>query len=643
MAKLLIEHKCLLVLDGLEPLQHGGAGFNGQLKDRAMKRLLQTLEQQHTSLCIITTRINVHDISDRAHVLSHPLDNLQTTDGVALLRSLGVQGREQELENAVTEVEGHALTLHLLGNALHTYLGSDIRKRDTLDELVDDYDEKGKHAFRVMQGYQVWLRGENGEPTTELQLLYLLGLFDHPIEIDVLQVLWDQQIEGLTAGVPARAWKVALRDLQEKHRLLSKHGERPDLLDCHPLIREYFGRQLEEHQPEAWQQAHDALYHYYKDLPEKELPDTVEEMQPLFHAVAHGCAAGLHQQVLDEVYWLRINRENEAYLEYKLGAHNDSLAVMANFFCQLWQELVVGLIDADKAIVLGWAGFNLHAVGRLREAVESMQAGIKISLKNKDWRGAANAASSLSELQLSLGRTADAVISGEQSFMHSNQSGDIFERIDYSTIYADALHQTGQTEKATALFVNAERLQLENQPEFPRLYSSWGSRYCDLLLAQGRTTEVLDRSKYDLDCWENHFTNGGLLEFSLPKLTLGRAHHYRGDLTNARSWLEQAVESLREAGHQDYLCRGLLARAALYRDLDKFDLARHDLAEIWGVAESSEMRLHIVDYHLEMARLLLASKSDGNIGQHVRAAKTLINETGYHRRDGELAELEAQV
>ncbi len=150
LADLLIEHQCLLVLDGLEPLQYGGTGFDGQLKDRAMKRLLQKLAQGHSSLCIITTRINVHELKDRAHVVSHPLDNLSSGDGVKLLRSWGVQGNDKDMQTAVAEVDGHALTLHLLGNALTTYLDSDIRKRDTLDELVDDYVEQGRHAFNSM-------------------------------------------------------------------------------------------------------------------------------------------------------------------------------------------------------------------------------------------------------------------------------------------------------------------------------------------------------------------------------------------------------------------------------------------------------------------------------------------------------------
>ena len=666
--ELLLEHQCLLVLDGLEPLQQGGSGFDGQLKDRAMKRLLQGLAQQHTSLCIITTRISVHDIRDRVHVLSHPLDNLRSVDGVQLLRSLGVQGNGRDLTGAVTEVEGHALTLHLLGNAITTYLEGDIRKRDTLDELVDDFDEQGRHAFKVMQAYQHWLRDDNGEPTAELQLLYLLGLFDHPVEVVVLQVLWDEHIVGLTAGIPLKAWKVALRDLREKHCLLSQHGENPHLLDCHPLIREYFGRQLEENQPETWQQAHKALYHYYKALPEKKLPDTLEEMQPLFHAVVHGCASGLYPQVMDQVFRPRIRRKSEFYTWKKLGAFNDDLSAVSNFFSQPWKVPVECLSDTRKGFVLSWAGFCLRSMGRLCEAVEPMQAGMKISEKQKDWKGAAIDASNLSELQLTLGHIAAAVTNGKRSAVYADRSGDMFWCMCSRITYADALQQAGEEDKALTLFLVAEQLQQEYQPEFPNLYSWWGFRYRELLLSEGKTDEALGRAKQDLK-WAKY---GGiiLLRVALCQLTLGRAHHAKGDLPTAHDWLEQAVLGLREAGQQDDLPRGLLARAALHRDLNEFDKALQDLTEVWKIAEPSEMRLFQVDYHLEMARLLFANSlclppfegenlpgtanSDWRASPfakggtrgillHISEADRLVKKTGYHRRDPELAALKAQL
>ena len=127
------------------------------------------------------------------------------------------------------------------------------------------------------------------------------------------------RIPQLTQGIKPNAWSSAIAALRDHHHLLAQANDpKDDQLDCHPLIRVYFAHRLKSQAPDAWRAAHTKLYDYYKDLPSKEQPDTLEEMQPLFRAVAHGCAAGLHQQALDEVYWPRIKRSNQHYLTQRV-------------------------------------------------------------------------------------------------------------------------------------------------------------------------------------------------------------------------------------------------------------------------------------------------------------------------------------
>jgi hypothetical protein len=457
---------------------------------------------------------------------------------------------------------------------------------------------------------------------------------------------------------------------------LSQHDGGGDL-DCHPLIREYFGKQLQTQHPDAWQQAHARLYEYYKALPEKEFPDTLEEMQPLFSAVAHGCAAGLHQQVEDDVHWPRIKRQSDGYIFKKLGAFSDELATIAHYFDKPWVSVSKNLHPSDQAAALNWAGFGLRALGRLCEAVKPMQANVEMFVQQENWKSAASGASSLSELQLTLGDLAAAVSSAAHSVEYADKSGDMFYRMASRTTYADALNQVGQAALARELFQAAEALQQEHQPCYPRLYSLQGFRYCDLLLAQAEMAAVLERAEYALEGDKKY---SGLLNVALDQLSLGRAHLQQAveetppnlplsgeEQEQAADWLEQAVAGLRAAGYQDYLVCGLLARAALFRHTHDFARARQDLQEVFDIAEPSGMRLHLTDYHLEMARLLVAapgfdfaqpsnptahddsgttrclSEAEGNMEQarcHVNAAAKLIAETGYHRRDQELLDLQ---
>lgn len=660
LVNLLHQQRCVLVLDGLEPLQHASRGMQGELKDRAICALLKNLAGHSNGLCVITTRIAVDELNGRGHVISHNLQNLALADGVSLLRSLGVQGgkankpEQDQLEEAVEEYGRHALALNLLGNAIYIYLDGNVLQRYKLADLTVYNGKDSRHAFKVMQAYVRWLTVD-GIATAELNLLYLLGLFDHPIGPAVLRTLWAAQIPDLTAGIAEHDWKRAIVALRDDHHLLSMHEDNPNLLDCHPLIHEYFGGQLQNCYPDAWQQAHERLYEYYKALPKKELPDTLEEMQPLFSAIAHGCAAGLHQRALDEIYWPRIRREQEAYIAKRLGAYIDNLAVITSFFIKPWQTPVKGLGGQWRPEVLNWAGFDLRAMGRLRDAVEPMQAAVENFVDEENWKEAADSARGLSEIQLTIGNIKAAIDIARESVKRANQIGNQIDNqrmcITSKTTLAYVLHQASRTDEAWALYRQAEQHQHETDPKKPRLYSLWGFRYCNLLLARGEELVVLERAKYALKFAETYHWPLGI---ALDQLSLGRAHLQLACSPNpqeervqevhwqqAADWLGQAVVSLREAGTRHYLPLGLLARTAYFRYTQDFAKAYKDLQEVFDLAEGGEMRLHLTDYHLEAARLALAEDDCDKAQVHTQAAAKLIEATGYNRRLQELEALRA--
>ena len=646
LAALLSQHRCLLILDGLEPLQHATSANRGELKDRALRQMLKTLALDNQGLCVITTRIAVHDLSDRQRqVVHHNLDNLQVADAVELLKDLRVQGADEELQAAAQDYGCHALSVSLLGNLLHKRHKGDIRKRDLIPELLDSesVDQDSHHAFKVVQAYERWF-SEDKQYSAELALLRLLGLFDHPIELGVLQVLQEAQIPQLTAGINPNAWSSAIAALREDHHLLAQTNDPQDeQLDCHPLIRAYFAHRLRSQSPDAWQAAHTKLYDYYKSLPSKPQPDTLEEMQPLFRAVAHGCAAGLHQQALEEVYYPRIRRSDKAYLVHQLGAFSDDLATLAHFFATPWHTPAQNLAPQYQAAALSWAGFCLRALGRLREAQQPMQAGEAMRIKQENWKQAALDASNLSELQLTLGEVESAVASAARSVEHADRSGDLFERMAFRTTHADALHQYGESDAALELFQNAEVLQQQWQPQYPQLYSLQGFQYCDLLLALGQVQQVLQRAQQTL-AWVKQ-AGAPLLTIALDHLSLGHAHLQQQQLASAQQHLNQAVDGLRKARTQHHLPRGLLARAELHRQQGDYGKADQDLQEVFEIADRGEMQLHLCDYHLATAKLL-QTRTDQALDQnqpaithHLQTAKKIIHQTHYHRRRPELQQL----
>jgi hypothetical protein len=114
-------------------------------------------------------------------------------------------------------------------------------------------------------------------------------------------------------------------------------------------------------------------------------------------------------------------------------------------------------------------------------------------------------------------------------------------------------------------------------------------------------------------------------------------------LADTTAHLQQTVDGLRQAGQQQELPRGLMARAELYRIQGDFAQARRDLDEAMTIATRGEMGLHQADDHLEYARLYLAMGNETMARQGLATARVMVTRMGYHRRDAEVQELEGQL
>jgi tetratricopeptide (TPR) repeat protein len=520
-------------------------------------------------------------------------------------------------------------------------LGGDIRRRDTIPALTADQNA-GDNAKHIMGWYE---RHYDDRP--ELGVLRLMGLFDRPAGAGAIAALRaDPPIAGLTdalAGPSDADWGFALSNLRKAGLLAPADKNKPGRLDCHPLVREHFGERLRTADPKAWRKAQSRLYEYYRGLPDKDEPDTLEGLEPLYRAVAHGCMAGRYRDALDEVLWRRIWRLNDYFSGNKLGAIGADLAALAGFFVKRW-SLVVGVLpESDKAILAHNAGTALRALGRLCEAAEALETGLAAALGRRDWGEAAVSANNLSEVHLAMGNVAAAIDFARRSVEYADRSGDLFQRMSKRTTLADALHQAGQTNEAAQLFEAAEEMQRGFQPEHPLLYSMQGYRYFDFLLARG-TRQMLRRAQETSE-WMLQDPRVPILTVALGRLSLGRAltpcakAEGGEDLSAAAKHLNATVQGMRAAGEQIFIAHALLHRAALHRLRKDWPAAEADLAEVEEIAGRSGMKLHMADHHLESARLALARKNIPAAREHLADAEVLVDETGYRRRDGEIEDL----
>ena len=694
LAKLIQKQRVLLLLDGLEPLQDLPGVNKGRLKDKGLKELIQKLSFSNPGLLVITTRQPIVELENHsaALVTNHPLDRLSPQAGADLLEELGVTGRQKEFEKAVKSVDGHALSVTLLGAYLTQVHGGDIRKQDLFDFRIRLTPEEAaraefdptlipaKRAQKVMRGYLEQfdrLEDEAGSGGPERALLHLLGLFDRPADGDAMEVLLAERIPGLTddlfiqvdekKGLLGRkvfktreltptereirlSW--AKERLRKLRLLASENKDDPNGLDAHPVVRAYFAERLMETAPEAAKIAHDRLYrHYTARAPD--LPDTLEDMQPLFHAIAHGVAAGHVDEAHDEIFFRRIFRGNDRYLERVLGAKGPELAVRALFFEQPWSGLKSDLTSWRRAWNLADVALCLTSLGRLAESVEPRRAALNRFITAENWSESAINGGTLCDTLLTLGRVNEAVPIAQTALEHAKKSTDK-RRIEGNLVYlANAQLATGALSDSLSSFLEAEAMAAKRDPDHPELYSLRGYWYGDLLLARDETKDALRRGQYQLDIATRFLGQGmGLHNIGLAHLLIGRAQHELNQ-SEAKASLDAAVDGLRKAGKDDKLPQALLARAAWYRDqaaagdTTATDKALQDLNEVEEIA-GDEMERYLVDLALERARLALdvpAAFADHltMARTHTDVAADLIAKTGYHRRDSDLAELQTRL
>ncbi len=667
LANLLRQQKTLLILDGMEPLQSSFAHERGKIKDPALATLVEELARENNGLCVITTRETTAELKEYEDAFVVPpsggglgdetnrlkaelrtrnsarqinLETLSPEAGRALLRVGGVRGADEELERVTEDFGRHALALNLLAVYLQDIPGHYISEAAKIPDLGIP-EEQGKHPRRLIAAFEKKF-GEG----PEVEALRLLGLFDRPADGPSIAALRKAPaIAGLTDHIHESFdadWLRAVQRLRKCKLIAEESHHDPDELDAHPLVREHFRQQLQRKSPDAWREANLRLYEHLRATT-KEFPDTVEEMASLYAAVAHGCAAGRHQQAYEDVYWPRILRGEEAFSLHKLGAFGADLAALAGLFETTWRRPVAGLTEADQAFVLNEAGFDLRALGRLQEAAQPMRASLEMCISQEEWKSAAaQVARNLSELYLTLGVVAWAIEFAQQGVELADRSGDSFMRMNNKATLADALHQAGKLEEAEGAFLEAEAVQKEWRPAYPILYSVWGFRYCDLLLGQGEHQEVKERAARTIELAKQ---SGDLLSIALDNLSLGRAWLLQsrqagaGNYGQAAEFLQRAVEVLRQAGQMDELPRGLLARAELRRARSDYERARTDMAEAQRIAERGEMGLHLADCHLEWARLCLATGERAQAREHWATAKAMVERMGYHRRYREVEEI----
>ncbi len=688
LAGLIKRHRFLLVLDGLEPLQYpmSASLVGGQLTDDSIRALLEELAKPDwEGLCLITTRVPLTDLgrfqvdrddpADQGTVDRLDLENLSEDDAADLLEHLiGTEADYRDLRAAVREVDCHALAITLLGNYLRDVHDGDLRGRRNLDRLTVDVREGG-HARRIMATYTAWL--ERNERFAELTILRLIGLFDRPADPDAMKALLaDAQMRTFTGELEqgSEAWNDAVGALRAMGLLNREFPDQPGTLDAHPLVREHFRYELRREHPDWWLQGNRTLFGFYQTQAPPQ-PETSKQMNGLYAAVTHGCAAELHQQVFDEVLLPRVWRDRRInFSTRRLCMTGSDLVALSNYFYpQQWTQLRTPSLSARaRVLVLTNAGVRLRQLGRLVDARDSFGAVVgeidSQAAQAEELEDASYAASQYCELLVIAGKlwggageSEGALVNGQRAVEFADQGDDAYFKMHARISLAEVHFMLNDLEQANALFEQAMTIDREQRPRPPFLYSQGMYRYGYFLIETGRAETILTGASQD-PTWGKNGEDSSLLSEAIRLTILGAAHRAlieAGPRDPAFLWqgeqiLDDAISAFQTAGYTDYTVRGLLERAHFYRALRQTAYnakALADLARAAVEAKRGQMDLLYADVLLQQVACYLddwavmstperSSSNRNKITDSLNLAADLVTTIGYERRQAMLASLQ---
>lgn len=399
LAELLILHDGLLVLDGLDVLQSS----DGTLDDEAMLQFLLLLCRQGLGpgrLVIFTTQFPLPQLDDFKG-RSKPYRNaeqstleLSQKSRIHLFRSKGVNGRDSDLVKVMPDEGGDLLKLSLLAKTIsQLYKGnlSDWRRdagdRDeTVEVLLQRYEEK-------------W-----GAESPEIWMLFVLSLFDRPINRDLVHIVTKVAHCSSSLGSPRKIGRI-LEALASSSVITINH----DMVDMHPVPRKHFAARFSSLHPERHQEGHRLLFCYFQNV--ESLPvQSAEDLSSLYRAVFHGCQAGDYAAAFRNVYFPRVSEGRRFFNASVLGDRQGDLMAIRNFFPGGWKYTRNDALEkVEQAWLIAKAAFNLSALGRFAESTVLREHEISLFSELKLWQVAANDSRRLVHTLVPLGRLEDAL------------------------------------------------------------------------------------------------------------------------------------------------------------------------------------------------------------------------------------------
>ena len=641
LANLIRSSRCLLILDGLEPLQNPPGPKAGLIENPAIALLIKELATINPGLCLITSRLPATDLTPYldGRVCTINLQQLTIEAGTKLLKHSGVHGSEADFSLAVATYAGHPLSLSLLGGYLKVVFDGAIGKFREIDSLFNERDQSA-HTRNLMRNYLNWFEGK-----PESAIVNLIGLFDRAISVEELRnTVQSGQIVELSdqlAGLNLAGWTYALRNLETANLITFDRRNDSHEIDCHPLVRDYLSEVLGTEKPEVWKSGHSVIFRNLLSSAAVQ-PETLEDIELLFRAVIHGTEAGLYE----EAFSIYSDRIKQGYVMLTQGSHYTDYSCLRNFFEGDWSTPVRSLRTDTKYLVMSSAATNLMTLGEIFLSMDLCNRSIKWFVENERWLDAAALAGPFLSMLIASGELRIALPLIKELGVCVENSNNVVIKAMSSTFLAYASFLGGETDRAKVLFEQADAVLKNYIPESPVSFPTISSYYCKFLLDSGHPKEALERSLTtfgwrERKSWQVSIDTTSLLATDM--MVLGLVFLKLGDLINAKIYLDRQIELLKQADEWLYLPTGLNYRARYFITTKEYDLAENDLEAALSISLKTGARFEQWESYLSYTSIYLEKGDKRTAKQYLLKALELPGMDMYKFRDSELDQLKSAL
>ncbi len=626
----------LIILDGLEQMQRSESRDEfGKMVNNEFTELLHYLADvpKAKGLCLITTRYRLKDLDDWENrgYKNQPLIDLSVADAMLMLKKRGVKGSDDDMTKVINRYKGHALSLTSTARYLTRYYGDNIKQAPKVEFVLGDK-ERFKDVNKLLSRYAEKMSD------AEREFLNIFSLFRQGgTERDFAEV-FRKRIKGTRFNdVLVKTSELDFRDLINglvDWRLISC-DETKKLYTTHPLIKSYFESDFDEKDKKL---CHKRIYKYFGENAPKEA-ETLDEMQPLFEQVYHGCAAGLYDEMLDDVYWEKIQRRGVGFLVYNLGAWETDLSLARSLFPRgdLSQMPLVSR-KSDQSRLLNEAGLALLCTGRPKEAEELLIQKTTMQIEYEDWKNASIGYQNLAELQFRTGGLETGLDSAKKAL-------DLAEKVkrDFNICISKAylgwiLHLLGKTEEAEKEFCEADELCIKIEGN--RLRTLAGVHYTGFLISMGRIDEASELTRQNLEiCKRNNWP----ADISRCHCCLGAIERIRGDKKQAEGHLNEALDIARKVTMPFLEIEALVELGRLRLDTGKYEDAIRDAEDVLKICERTGFRFYEPGAEIVLAKAYLAEKDFEKAETNAKSAYEKAVGMKYRWAEGDAGHLLGEI